>query len=81
MRVRGYKRFATKTTLDTRGRVIAIVGPNEAGKTSLRDAVRHLTTRDAFAQNELTDRQPRGDDSAVVSTLSTWTESRKDPRG
>lgn len=71
LRVHGYKRFAKASTLDTRGRVIAIVGPNEAGKTSFLHAVRHLTSRDAFADHELTDREPRSSDVPLVSALFT----------
>lgn len=69
LRVEGYKRFAKASTLDTRGRVIAIVGPNEAGKTSLLHAIRHLTTGEAFAEHEFTDRKPRSDDVPLISAL------------
>lgn len=69
LRVNGYKRFGMASTLDTRGRVIAIVGPNEAGKTSLLRAVCHLTTHDPFAEHELTDRKRRNNSAPVVSAL------------
>jgi hypothetical protein len=41
--VHGYKRFATPNTLYVGASLVAIVGPNEAGKTSLLDAMRHLS--------------------------------------
>ena len=39
VKIWGYKRFAEPSSLDTRGPIIAVVGPNEAGKTSLLDAM------------------------------------------
>ena len=35
----GYRRFADPTRIDVDGPLTAIVGPNEAGKTSLLDAM------------------------------------------
>lgn len=64
--VRGYKRFASRTYLDVDNPLIAIVGPNEAGKTSLLDAMVHLSARKAFARNEFSGRQPPADTQAVV---------------
>jgi hypothetical protein len=40
--VKGYRRFVEKSTVRLDGRVIAIVGPNEAGKTSLLAAMELL---------------------------------------
>jgi ABC-type cobalamin/Fe3+-siderophores transport system ATPase subunit len=40
--VTGYKRFKTKTSLQTNGKLIALLGPNEAGKSSLLDVIAHL---------------------------------------
>lgn len=44
-RIKGYRRFEDASTLDLTPRVVAIVGPNEAGKSSLLDALEQLTTR------------------------------------
>lgn len=41
--VHGYKRFAAQNVLYVGAPLIAVVGPNEAGKTSLLDAIRHLS--------------------------------------
>lgn len=41
--IQGYKRFAPPNTLYVGASLVAIVGPNEAGKTSLLDAMRHLS--------------------------------------
>ncbi len=63
--IEGYKRFAARSRLDTRGPMIAIVGPNEAGKTSLLNAIRHLTAGEAIPQSEMTDRRPRETNEAI----------------
>lgn len=57
--VEGYKRFAARQEMHVDGRVIAIVGPNEAGKTSWLRALVHLTSRGELARGEWTRGQPR----------------------
>lgn len=66
VRVQGYKRFGERSSLDTRGRVVAIVGPNEAGKTSLLRAMEHISTRAPFDVSELTDRKQRSAEDWVI---------------
>jgi predicted ATP-dependent endonuclease of OLD family len=77
--VRGYKRFGTQSRLDTRGPVVAIVGPNEAGKTSLLEAVAHLSSDVAFETQEYTDRQPIDNDDWIVQAhFSLEEDDRKE---
>src|SRR3954468_24431716 len=52
--VQGYKRFAHATEMRVDGRVIAVVGPNEAGKTSLLSALTRLEDTQPFSRGELT---------------------------
>ncbi len=52
--VQGYRRFEEPATLETDDRLIALVGPNEAGKTSLLQALRHLDHDEAIPNRERT---------------------------
>lgn len=45
----GYKRFRERVEMDVDEKVIAIVGPNEAGKSSWLEALAHLETDEAFS--------------------------------
>ncbi len=62
--VEGFRRFANKTSVKLVGGLIAFVGPNEAGKSSLLDAMAKLTVEDPFAETD----KPRR--SELVPTLS-----------
>lgn len=50
--VEGYRRFVEKTSVKLHGNLIAIVGPNEAGKTSLLNAMAYLHSDEAFSRSE-----------------------------
>lgn len=64
--VKGYKRFERQADLWVTSPLIAIVGPNEAGKTSLLDALQHLSRNSRFARTEFTDRrQPESNDDII----------------
>ena len=56
--INGYRRFEKKAKMNLDGKLIAIVGPNEAGKSSFLKALEHLNSSDAFtatgAAQELT---------------------------
>lgn len=72
LRVSGYRRFEKESTLDLTPRVVALVGPNEAGKSSLLDAMENITdpapVRE-FRSAEFTNReQPDGEDT-ILSAL------------
>lgn len=50
--IEGYRRFVAKTSVKLHGRLIALVGPNEAGKTSLLTAIAHLDKPESFQPTE-----------------------------
>jgi hypothetical protein len=50
---RGYKRLRS-TTINLDAPVVAVVGPNQAGKTSLLSALAHLSVDGPFVRGELT---------------------------
>lgn len=58
--VQGYKRFIGANTVYVRSPLIAVIGPNEAGKTSLLHAMRHLSTDDGFKRREFSGRREPG---------------------
>jgi predicted ATP-dependent endonuclease of OLD family len=64
VKLSGYKRFEN-ATLNTSGKVVAIVGPNEAGKSSLLQALEHLNHDNEFTTQELT-RDQEIQDNAVI---------------
>lgn len=64
--VKGFRRFRDAEA-QLHGRLIALVGPNEAGKSSLLDALRHLNEANAFDQREISRDQPIGPEDVVLS--------------
>lgn len=67
LEVHGIKRFAARAKLNVYGQVVAIVGPNEAGKTSLLKAIDSLRSSDAFAPSDYTRGQSTPDKELVVA--------------
>ncbi len=66
VQISGYKRFASPHTLYLGPRVIAVVGPNEAGKTSLLRALIHLPTNAAFDRREFTGRRQPASRTRII---------------
>lgn len=64
----GFRRFET-ASIDLLDHLLAVVGPNEAGKTSLLEALRRLNDETALPPSDLTRRLASADDSEV---LTAW---------
>jgi predicted ATP-dependent endonuclease of OLD family len=72
LRLSGYRRFERETTLDLTPRVVAIVGPNEAGKSSVLNALGRLggpIEAVDLAQSEFTARKVPEDEKVILSAL------------
>lgn len=90
----GFKKFKDKTTLKTRGKIIAILGPNEAGKSSLLRALNLLDVNEAYAAHERS-KEIEGNYPIVKATyllspedreaggvgVGTWFDVTKSPDG
>lgn len=60
--VTGWRRFSSSTTLQTNGKLISILGPNEAGKSSLLHAIKALRSNEDV---DFRDVSRNGDPSAL----------------
>ena len=58
--VHGFKRFASLTKLNVDGKLVAIVGPNEGGKTSLLQALQHCNSTNAVVSEGPSQETTRG---------------------
>jgi predicted ATP-dependent endonuclease of OLD family len=92
--ITGFKKFKEKTTLKTRGKVLAILGANEAGKSSLLKALGRLNDSDPFEPHEISHGSDDShttikatyllspeDRKAAALTTGTWFEVTKYPDG
>lgn len=66
--LKGYKRFEQRTEIDVAGNVIALVGPNEAGKSSILDAMLSFDRRRTFTPRERT-RNSQGGTSVMAGFI------------
>jgi predicted ATP-dependent endonuclease of OLD family len=67
--ITGFRRFLGSQLLETDGALTAIVGPNEAGKTSILDALDRLDDDDAFELRDLSGRTAQPPDQTVLEAL------------
>lgn len=63
--ISGFKRFREKTNVKLKGKMTAIVGPNEAGKSSLLEAINQLDDDDAIPKSYIS-RGDSGNDTRIV---------------
>lgn len=63
--VTGFKRFRATTSLQTNGKLVAVLGPNEAGKSTLLAAIAHLGDNREFDPED-TSRDASAEDTRIV---------------
>jgi hypothetical protein len=63
--VEGYRRFGTAQVVPVLGKMTAFIGPNQAGKTSILDALSRLNDEDPFPLRD----RPRGNSPAERPTI------------
>ena len=57
LRLAGFRRFADETTIDLSPPVVAVVGPNEAGKSSLLNALSRVANEEPFPEGDFSGRE------------------------
>jgi len=75
--VTGFRRFENES-INLDGHLVAIVGPNEAGKSSLLNALLTLENNKPFGRQELTRGMSFTDDSTIVEALYLIEQEDKD---
>jgi len=67
--LQAFRRFSDKTTLRTNGKLLALVGPNEAGKSSILAALESLNDEQPLAAEDVARGKTQGDVEIVASFL------------
>jgi predicted ATP-dependent endonuclease of OLD family len=72
--ITGFRKFREKTEFKTRGKVLAVLGANEAGKSSLLKALLHLNSNNPFEPFE----KSTGTDGTNIGIKATFSLSDDD---
>ncbi len=80
--IQGYKRFEQQSKINVENKLIALIGPNESGKSSVLAALMHLNSDEEFvdsgSNHELTRGIDIADDQIVVKGAFHLTNSDRD---
>lgn len=69
IKIAGYRRFKDPTTINFDGKLIALVGPNEAGKSTILEAVERVGDTDPISIQERTRATVPSDRSTCIEAL------------
>jgi predicted ATP-dependent endonuclease of OLD family len=72
--ISGFRKFKDPSVFKTRGKVLAVLGPNEAGKSSLLKALLRLADNQPFQPHEIS----RGVEDSSVSVVARFLLSEED---
>ena len=70
----GFRKFDTKTELKTNGKLVALLGPNEAGKTSLLRAISQIGNHEPIPDFDLTRSQQIDEKQYIISATFKLSE-------
>jgi predicted ATP-dependent endonuclease of OLD family len=73
VKLKGFRRFEN-ATLNTSGKVIALLGPNEAGKSSILQALSYLNDDRPINQYDRMRKHKMTDDHAIIEAAFTFDE-------
>ena len=65
----GYRRFGERTKINLDGKLIALVGPNEAGKTTILEALARMLDESPISQRERTRPSEPADTDVAIESL------------
>ena len=62
----GFRRFSQKSTLNCSGRIVALLGPNESGKSSCLEALMYLNNDDEIKPHDISRDPPDVDQTPII---------------
>lgn len=71
--IHGFKRFASKEKVTLDGKIISIIGPNEAGKSSILSLLCHFNNKEQFKTSGPTQEISRGKEYPRGHEVATLT--------
>jgi predicted ATP-dependent endonuclease of OLD family len=77
LKISGFRRFLNAEA-QLHGRLIALVGPNEAGKSSLLDALEHLNSEDRYPASDISHEQEYADNHPVLQARFLLEDADRD---
>jgi len=74
IKIKNFRRFSKLSTLDLTGKLVALIGPNEAGKSSILKAISYISNDVKIPDSDL----PRGSENPQVEIKGKFSLSQED---